>query len=226
MHAAGVVALAYPEVLYQGFGNVNAILEARGSDYAPLLLLQIVAAKIVTTAVCQRSGLVGGIYAPSIFLGAQPPPLQAYTQALQSGTGQFDKHVPGDVVSVHISAAAIILWSVSAYIHLASTWLCYPSHYPWQLSHGLIQLGSVALWASTRQGEAWGLDLVKVFTAVCFLAGAALGSAFGGIAELVGTPLGLQVTAPQAYALVGVAGMLAALCQVPCSTPHAITPLS
>lgn len=28
------------------------------------------------------------------------------------------------------------------------------------------------------------------------------------------TPLGLDVTAPQAYALVGVAGMLAALCQV------------
>lgn len=51
-------------------------------------------------------------------------------------------------------------------------------------------------------------------TVVCFLAGAALGSAFGGIAALVGTPLGLQVTQPQAYALVGVAGMLAALCQV------------
>ena len=66
---AGVVALAYPEVLYQGFGNVNAILEARGGDYAPLLLLQIVAAKIVTTSVCQRSGLVGGVYAPSIFMG-------------------------------------------------------------------------------------------------------------------------------------------------------------
>ncbi|EIE24595.1 Clc chloride channel [Coccomyxa subellipsoidea C-169] len=111
--ATGVVALAYPEVLYQGFGNVNAILEARGGDYAPLLLLQIVAAKIVTTSVCQRSGLVGGVYAPSIFMGA------------------------------------------------------------------------------------------------------ALGSAFGGIAAVVGTPLGLTVTAPQAYALVGVAGMLAALCQVP-----------
>lgn len=68
---AGVVALAYPEVLYQGFGNVNGILEARGGDYAPLLLLQIVAAKILTTSVCQRSGLVGGVYAPSIFMGAQ-----------------------------------------------------------------------------------------------------------------------------------------------------------
>lgn len=65
----GLIALAYPEVLYQGFGNVNAILEARGSDYAPAVLLQIVAAKVVTTCLCQRSGLVGGIYAPSIFMG-------------------------------------------------------------------------------------------------------------------------------------------------------------
>ena len=69
----GLIALAYPEVLYQGFGNVNAILEARGSDYAPAVLLQIVAAKVVTTCLCQRSGLVGGIYAPSIFMGACLP---------------------------------------------------------------------------------------------------------------------------------------------------------
>ncbi len=67
----GLIALAYPEVLYQGFGNVNAILEARGSDYAPAMLLQIVAAKVVTTSICQRSGLVGGIYAPSIFMGTR-----------------------------------------------------------------------------------------------------------------------------------------------------------
>ena len=69
----GLIALAYPEVLYQGFGNVNAILEARGSDYAPAVLLQIVAAKVVTTSICQRSGLVGGIYAPSIFMGTCQP---------------------------------------------------------------------------------------------------------------------------------------------------------
>lgn len=69
--ATGLVALAYPEVLYQGFGNVNAILEARGSDYAPAVLLQIVAAKVAVTTICQRSGLVGGIYAPSIFMGGE-----------------------------------------------------------------------------------------------------------------------------------------------------------
>ena len=112
--ATGMVALYYPEVLYQGFGesathhtrlsvllsplaalrptcsqpcflvevplicvgdlagNVNAILQARTADYAPVLLLEIVVAKIATTAVCRGSGLVGGIYAPSIFIGMVP----------------------------------------------------------------------------------------------------------------------------------------------------------
>jgi len=65
----GVVGLAFPEILYQGFGNVNALLELRSEVYAPVLLLQMLGAKVVVTAVCRGSGLVGGIYAPSIFMG-------------------------------------------------------------------------------------------------------------------------------------------------------------
>lgn len=65
----GTVALVFPEILYQGFGNVNALLEVKSDVYAPLLLLQMLGAKVVVTAVCRGSGLVGGIYAPSIFMG-------------------------------------------------------------------------------------------------------------------------------------------------------------
>lgn len=56
---------------------------------------------------------------------------------------------------------------------------------------------------------------VQRFTPVTGDAGATLGSAFGGTASLLMTPLGIPVAAPQAYALVGVAAMLAANCQVP-----------
>ena len=45
--------------------------------------------------------------------------------------------------------------------------------------------------------------------------GAALGSSFGGLAHFLLMPLGISVTDPQAYALVGSAAMLAASCQVP-----------
>lgn len=36
----------------------------------PLFLLQLVAVKLLATAVCRGSRLVGGFYAPSLFVGA------------------------------------------------------------------------------------------------------------------------------------------------------------
>ena len=84
----GLVALAFPEILYQGYSNVNALLELRTDDYAPGLLLQMLAAKVLATAVCSGSGLVGGIYAPSIFMGAHPqlqPPSLSLSQGLICG---------------------------------------------------------------------------------------------------------------------------------------------
>lgn len=65
----GAVALIYPEISYQGFSNVNSLLAVNGEDYAPALLIQMLIAKVLVTAVCRGSGLVGGIYAPSIFMG-------------------------------------------------------------------------------------------------------------------------------------------------------------
>ena len=67
---AGSVALFYPEILYDGFNNVDAILAAPRTIYPPLLLLQLVAAKVGATACARACGLVGGVYAPSLFMGA------------------------------------------------------------------------------------------------------------------------------------------------------------
>eukprot|EP00850_Spirogloea_muscicola_P016253 SM000131S26683 [mRNA] locus=s131:76846:80771:+ [translate_table: standard] len=67
----GAIALRYPGVLYWGFHNVDEILHAReksGPKYQ--LILQLAGAKIVATALCRGSGLVGGIYAPSLFIGS------------------------------------------------------------------------------------------------------------------------------------------------------------
>ncbi|KAM3292024.1 chloride channel protein CLC-e [Capsicum chacoense] len=68
----GLVALAYPEILYRGFENVDVLLESRPlvKGLSADLLLQLVAVKIVTTSLCRASGLVGGYYAPSLFIGA------------------------------------------------------------------------------------------------------------------------------------------------------------
>ncbi|CAM6082547.1 unnamed protein product [Calypogeia fissa] len=119
----GIIALAYPEVLYWGFENVDVLLESHLpwiQGPPAILLLQLVGAKLVATSLCRGSGLVGGVYAPSLFIGA----------ALGS-----------------------------AY-------------------------GSLASYASTHADPKWHLDV-------------------------------LQVAAPQAYALVGMAATLAGVCQVP-----------
>ena len=68
----GLIALTYPEVLYWGFENVDILLESRLFQRRPppVLLLQLVGVKIVATSLCRGSGLVGGFYAPSLFIGA------------------------------------------------------------------------------------------------------------------------------------------------------------
>uniref|UniRef100_A0A0E0CQS8 Chloride channel protein n=1 Tax=Oryza meridionalis TaxID=40149 RepID=A0A0E0CQS8_9ORYZ len=69
---AGLIALKYPGILYWGFTNVEEILHTGKSASAPgiWLLTQLVAAKVVATALCKGSGLVGGLYAPSLMIGA------------------------------------------------------------------------------------------------------------------------------------------------------------
>ncbi|XP_072990952.1 chloride channel protein CLC-e [Typha latifolia] len=70
--SVGLIALVYPEVLYWGFENVDILLESRpftsGLSYA--ILFQLVGVKILATSLCRASGLVGGYYAPSLFIGA------------------------------------------------------------------------------------------------------------------------------------------------------------
>lgn len=68
----GLIALAYPEILYWGFENVDILLESRPfvKGLSADLLLQLVAMKIIATSFCRASGLVGGYYAPSLFIGA------------------------------------------------------------------------------------------------------------------------------------------------------------
>lgn len=69
---AGIIALKYPGVLYWGFTNVDEILHTGKTASAPgiWLLAQLSAAKVIATALCKGSGLVGGLYAPSLMIGA------------------------------------------------------------------------------------------------------------------------------------------------------------
>ncbi len=63
----GVVSLALPEVWGNGYSVVSRILNGQLLGW---LLLAVLLAKVVTTAATVGSGAVGGIFTPTLFVGA------------------------------------------------------------------------------------------------------------------------------------------------------------
>ncbi|MFN2198009.1 MAG: chloride channel protein [Anaerolineales bacterium] len=64
----GVVGLRYPGLLGDSYDAIGNILFGR--DIVPLTLLLLLILKMVLTAMSLGSGFVGGVFAPSLFLGA------------------------------------------------------------------------------------------------------------------------------------------------------------
>jgi H+/Cl- antiporter ClcA len=62
-----VVGLAFPQILFFGYETLNALLANKALPTETLVELLFV--KMFTTAVAAGSGLVGGTFAPSLFLG-------------------------------------------------------------------------------------------------------------------------------------------------------------
>ena len=122
---AGAVALVAPQVLYQGYANLDEILTlaASSGDAAAhaarssmalledgstplfLFMLELMALKVCTTAVCKGSGLVGGVYAPSIFIGA----------ALGAGYGEVVNGLVGAAVESGTASPALQVAPPQAY---------------------------------------------------------------------------------------------------------------
>jgi len=67
--ACGAVGLYCPQVLFFGYSTLDSIL-ADTSALSISYLAELCAVKLYLTAFCAASGLVGGTFAPSLFLGA------------------------------------------------------------------------------------------------------------------------------------------------------------
>jgi H+/Cl- antiporter ClcA len=76
----GLVALKFPEAIGIGYETVESILQDTRFTIPLLVILLVV--KLLLTAISSASGFVGGIFAPSIFLGAVLGSL--YGQAIAS----------------------------------------------------------------------------------------------------------------------------------------------
>ncbi|MCY7331993.1 MAG: chloride channel protein [Pseudanabaena sp. CAN_BIN31] len=76
----GIIALTFPEAIGIGYETVESILQDTPFKIPLLIILLVV--KLLLTAISSASGFVGGIFAPSIFLGAVLGSL--YGQAIAS----------------------------------------------------------------------------------------------------------------------------------------------
>lgn len=64
----GLVGLAFPQILFFGYETLNGLLAKSSLPIA--LILSLLVVKILTTAVSAGSGLIGGTFAPALYLGA------------------------------------------------------------------------------------------------------------------------------------------------------------
>ena len=92
----GLVAIKFPEVTGIGAESINDLLNNRVSLSLALIFLIL---KLLLTTICIRMGLVGGIFAPALFLGAS---LGVVAAGLST------------ILSDQINSSLIILSSMSA----------------------------------------------------------------------------------------------------------------
>lgn len=105
----GLVALQLPQVLGVGYETVQAMLQDVKFSLSLLLLLLFV--KLAVTAISLGSGLVGGIFAPAMFLGASLG--SAYGIFLEMIPALSDR-VAGPAAYAMVGMAAVLAGSARA----------------------------------------------------------------------------------------------------------------
>lgn len=106
----GLVALKLPQVLGVGYETVEAVL--RDVEFSLILLMTLLVAKLFLTAVSLGSGLVGGIFAPAMFLGASLG--AAYGKVLPSVFPMFAGSIAAPPAYAMVGMAAVLAASVNA----------------------------------------------------------------------------------------------------------------
>ncbi len=106
----GIVALVLPQVLGVGYGTVEAVL--RDVKFPLVLLIALLGAKLLLTAISLGSGLVGGIFAPAMFLGAALG--AAYGEVLPHLFPMFANNIAAPPAYAMVGMAAVLASTVRA----------------------------------------------------------------------------------------------------------------
>jgi len=106
----GVVALWFPQILGVGYETVEAML--RDAHFSFLLLLELLGVKLLMTALSLGSGLVGGLFAPAMFLGASLG--AAYGKLLPIVLPLFAESIAAPPAYAMVGMAAVLAASARA----------------------------------------------------------------------------------------------------------------
>ena len=106
----GLVALQYPQILGIGYETVEAMLQ--DVEFSLLLLLLLLVIKLLMTAISMGSGLVGGVFAPAMFLGASLG--AAYAKILAALLPQISIYMAGSPAYAMVGMAAVLASSAKA----------------------------------------------------------------------------------------------------------------
>jgi len=106
----GLVALQFPQILGIGYETIEAILA--DVQFPILLSLALLVVKLVMTAISSGSGLVGGLFAPAMFLGASLG--AAYGTALHAIPAIAAWNVAAPPAYAMVGMAAVLAASVRA----------------------------------------------------------------------------------------------------------------
>jgi len=95
----GLIGKFFPQVLFFGYESLNNLLANK--TMPTWMLLSLLAAKTVATAISVGSGLVGGLFAPSLFLGSMlGASIHNMASALLMHVNRFFGWTPGGVFSI------------------------------------------------------------------------------------------------------------------------------
>ncbi len=106
----GVVAMQYPQILGIGYETVEAMLQ--DVEFSLQLLLVLLVLKLLMTAFSLGSGLVGGVFAPAMFLGASLG--AAYGKVLALILPQMSVYMAAPPAYAMVGMAAVLASSAKA----------------------------------------------------------------------------------------------------------------
>ncbi len=175
----GLISIGFPQVWGNGYSVVDSILHDRLVGW---LLLAVLLAKVVSTASTVGSGAVGGVFTPTLFIGAAVGALTGATLRLAfphmtSGAGAFAVVGMGGFLAAttHAPLTSVLMifeMTLDHQVVLPLILACVTAHYVAKVYRGgaSIYRDSLAPAAPNGPAEAWHIrtiaDLIKPAGAV------------------------------------------------------------